>query len=273
MRYLVEYIANIDELLAEDSERSLTYAALEARLAIERVCYERLKTAHSYISAKDLKRWQPGYVMTTLINEVDPKIASTFTLSYAPEDGSGEPKEFTKLGTQLGFDSKLLSQHWQALGSFLHSNVPIAGEKVEHYCDREKMRSRLEHVRDELERLSEGTLTGAFIFNTVSFECVCGQENKRAADVLKSDQVVNCLVPDCAESYRVQVDGENIGFLRETIAINCSNCGMSRPLARNTLENLPKRETIMFVCDECAEENFVAWHLVRTSPDRSEASS
>ena len=49
----------VSALLAEDAPASVTYAALECRLAIERVCYARLQIAHEYISQKDLKGWHP----------------------------------------------------------------------------------------------------------------------------------------------------------------------------------------------------------------------
>ncbi|CCV13286.1 hypothetical protein [Mesorhizobium sp. STM 4661] len=65
MIWLKQYTAKIEELLNQDTPESLTYAALECRLAIERICYERLRNAHDYISHDDLKRWQPQYVVNT----------------------------------------------------------------------------------------------------------------------------------------------------------------------------------------------------------------
>jgi hypothetical protein len=59
MHQLAEYTDRIKALLADGSDSSLTYAALEARLAIERICYERLKISHDYISADDLRTWKP----------------------------------------------------------------------------------------------------------------------------------------------------------------------------------------------------------------------
>lgn len=60
-------ISQIEVLMAENTEASLTYAALECRLAIERICYERLRLAHDYISNDDLKRWQPRDIVNILI--------------------------------------------------------------------------------------------------------------------------------------------------------------------------------------------------------------
>ncbi|MBN8848758.1 MAG: hypothetical protein J0I73_11770 [Sphingomonas sp.] len=46
---LSDSIATIRAQLEEGSPRNLTYAALECRLALERICYERLRAMHDYI--------------------------------------------------------------------------------------------------------------------------------------------------------------------------------------------------------------------------------
>ncbi len=68
----------IKRLLNEGTSQSLTHAALECRLAIERVCYEKLTIVHDYISHDDLKRWQPRYVVETIVQEVNEDAASSF---------------------------------------------------------------------------------------------------------------------------------------------------------------------------------------------------
>lgn len=50
MIYLPPLIDRIKALLAEGTDSSVTYAALEARLALEKVCYDRLRQRHDYIS-------------------------------------------------------------------------------------------------------------------------------------------------------------------------------------------------------------------------------
>ena len=76
-------ISRIETLLGKGDEASLTYAALEARLALERVCYDRLRQHHSYIAHDDLRRWQPAGIVKQLSAEVNAHVASTFTLSIS----------------------------------------------------------------------------------------------------------------------------------------------------------------------------------------------
>jgi hypothetical protein len=63
-------IALIDSLIEEDTERSLTYAALECRLALEYLCYERFKLVYSYLSPHDLKNWRPKYVVKQISDDM-----------------------------------------------------------------------------------------------------------------------------------------------------------------------------------------------------------
>ena len=123
MNWLREYTDRIRAHLAAGEESSLTYAALEVRLALERVCYERLRTSHDYISTDDLRRWRPNYVVQTLMEMVDPKIASEWTLSMGSEPGDN-PERYVEIGTQKGFDPKTIGLLWQAMSSFLHLSRP-----------------------------------------------------------------------------------------------------------------------------------------------------
>jgi len=73
---------------ADGSDRSLTYAALECRLAIERICYDRLARAHDYVSHEEVRRWQPHLVIKLVEEDIDPYVASTYTLGSGLVDHS-----------------------------------------------------------------------------------------------------------------------------------------------------------------------------------------
>ena len=85
MIWLKANTEKIRELVKTNTAESLTYAALEARLSIEMVCYERLRNAHDLISHDDIKRWQPNRVVNKLTQEVDDQIASSYTLSMSKQ--------------------------------------------------------------------------------------------------------------------------------------------------------------------------------------------
>jgi hypothetical protein len=64
-------ISVIEDLVAEGTVQSLTFAALECRLTIELICYDRLRVCHGYISLADLKRWTPAQVVKQIAEEAN----------------------------------------------------------------------------------------------------------------------------------------------------------------------------------------------------------
>src|SRR5262245_55374066 len=135
-------IARIEELLAQRTPQATTYAALECRLAIEKVCYERLKIAHDYISHEDLRGWQPQHVVRSLLADLDAHIASTVVVSIGSKpfkDQSTTPAtvedfkdvEWLKVGTQVGFDPGLLGSLWNSLARLaLHVHLPQTKDEI-----------------------------------------------------------------------------------------------------------------------------------------------
>ena len=164
-----DLIKTVEDLIEEDTPASLTYAALECRLAIERICYERLRLAHVYISNNELKRWQPQGVVNTLIQEVDSYTASTFTLYISKEplpDDAAEPTledyqatEFVNVGTQVGFDTGKLGKLWNALSHLaLHVKVPASkDDMICRYGDPERIKEKVAEALEEIKRIDEAS--------------------------------------------------------------------------------------------------------------------
>lgn len=262
-------ISTIEELLDQGTEASLTYAALECRLAIERICYERLRVAHDYISHNDLKKWQPRDIVNTLIQEVDSNAAETFTLSISkksqreksqpPTLEEYQEMEFVPIGTQVGFNPNKFRSLWNALAELaLHIRLPInKDDGVARYGDAKKIRAKVAEALKEIKRIDEGTLMSSGMGEEVSFECVCGATNKRRLGMLKNGQTISCIDPDCKESYDyVESD---ISFGRRILEITCRNCGETRDVPKKMVEQLPTDQHIHFDCEVCKEKIFISW--------------
>lgn len=261
-------ISTIEELLTQDTEASLTYAALECRLAIERICYERLRLAHDYISHDDLKKWQPRDIVKSLVQEVDSNAAETFTLSISKKPQLEGPSptleeyqtmEFVPVGTQVGFNPNKLGSLWNALGNLaLHISLPInKDDSVARYGDAEKIRAKVAEALREIKRIDKGTLMSSGTGEEVSFECVCGTKNKRRLGLLKDGQTISCINPECTESYNY-IESET-SFGRRAFEITCRNCGEKRDVPKKMLERLRTDQTIHFACDGCEEKIFISW--------------
>jgi hypothetical protein len=272
-------ISQIEKLLEENTEASVTYAALECRLAIERICYERLRLSHDYISHDDLKKWQPSDIVKTLIQEVDAKAAETFTLSIAREpvpEGSPPPTrkdyeamEWLPVGTQVGFAPNKLGKLWNGLAKLaLHIEIPTSkNATVKQYGDICAITPKVKQALAEIKRISEGTLMSSGMGEEVSFECNCGSKNKRRLELLRDGQVVNCINPDCYESYDyVQ---SNMFFGRRTFKTVCRACAASRDVPKRMVEKLQTDQHIHFDCEGCGETIYVSWRPMqaqRTKP-------
>lgn len=262
-------ISTIERLLKENSDASLTYAALECRLAIEGICYERLRLAHDYISHDDLKKWQPRDIVNILIQEVDSKAASTFTLSISKEphpEGSPAPTleeyqamEFVPVGTHVGFNPNKLGKLWNALANLaLHINLPVTkNDDVIRYGDAEKIREKVLEALDEIRKIDEGTLMSSGMGKEISFECKCGTKNKRRLGLLKNGQTINCINPKCDESY--DYSESDMSFGRRTFEIACRNCGARRDIPKKVVEKLRTDQHIHFDCDGCGEKIVISW--------------
>lgn len=274
-------ISQIEKLLEENTEASVTYAALECRLAIERICYERLRLAHDYISHDDLRKWQPSDIVKTLIQEVDANAAKTFTLFIAREptqEGSPTPTredyeamEWLPVGTQVGFAPNKLGKLWNGLAKLaLHIEMPASKDaSVKQYGDIQAITRKVNEALAEIKRISNGTLTssGMMMGGEVSFECKCGSKNKRRLELLRDGQTINCINPDCDESYDY-VQSDTL-FGRRTFEIVCRACGSSRDIPKRTVEKLKTEEHIPFDCDGCGETIYVSWRPMqaqRTEP-------
>lgn len=266
-------IARITHLLNEDTDSSITYAALEARLALEKVCYDRLRQCHDYISHEDLKKWQPNQVVNILINEVDQHASSTRTLSIsrlpAVDGRNPEDEEYVEIGMEVGFNPKLIGKLWNALAKLaLHVRLPQSkNDAVPDYGDKEKIKSKVLDVISELKRLSSTTMTFSGIGEEVSFECDCGAKNRRRASLLKQGQVVSCINPECAGSWHVRIDGTDIGFQARLAHIKCEQCTKCNHIPWRTVASMKYDQVGSFSCDPCGHKNYFKWLLKQVRPE------
>lgn len=278
MQFLRDWVAEIEELLAEGSLKSLTYAALECRLAIEFVCYERLKGAYGNYAYGDLKgKWQPRHVIRELIREVDESVANSFTLSISEEpvlDGINTTIEdfsslkFRKVGSQVGFDPKRLGNSWNALAnSALHVQMPkSATDHVSRYGDCEKIMKAVMEAVSQLREIAQGTLISTGFGISISFDCACGAKVSRRASSLNDGQVVSCSDFECKESYIARHDGKDWMFEIQNMAIPC-DCGQKIQVPPRAINELPRHHKITAVCSSCGRQTRVQWQIYRACTD------
>lgn len=273
-------IDRIRALLDQDTEQSVTYAALEARLGLEKVCYDRLRQRHDYISHAQLRKWQPGSVVNTLMAEVDPHVAhgGTLSISRKPAVPGVKPDDadYVEIGTEVGFDPKLVAKMWNALAKLaLHVRLPERkADHIPDYGDKAQVRAKVEEVVAELERLAEGTMSfsGVPIGGDLTFECKCGEKNRRRAALLREGQHVHCINPDCKQTWKAVKEGDCFGFEQVTIPVNCERCRAANHMPWRFFFEMKYDQYGTFSCHSCQHKNYVQWRLTQVAPEKPDAS-
>lgn len=261
----------IEALLSEGSAAALTYAALECRLTIEYLCYERFKVSHAYLSPQDLKRWQPKHVVKQVSDDISELSNREFTLSVCNMDSdSNRPKnkqdyeklKYKKVGTQKSLNLRKLDKLWHSLSKVgLHIPVPtIHSGQISMYGDVIEIKKKVVDVVALLRDLATANLIMGGVFGEVlSFNCVaCNTPIKKPKSVLELGKVViNCISPDCPESYTIEKDGEGYSCERNVFEFSCQNCSSALHVPHQTFSNLRLNSVLKLRCGECASETSV----------------
>lgn len=255
----------IEKLSNEDTNQSLTYAALECRLTLEYLCYERFKLTYAYLSLNDLKNWQPRHVVKQVSEDIDSNIDKEFILSISTESTEGkslktkedyESLEYVALGTQSSLNLNKVHKLWHSLANVaLHMPVPSIGSgELEIYQDKEKIRMTVESVVDFLKNIKGNLLMAGPLGEVFSFDCqACGMKIKRPVKNLVSPAVVNCINPKCKESYYLEPSeiDKDIGITRRIFRFKCQSCSEDLEVPGNIFRELRFDQQINIICGSC----------------------
>lgn len=265
----------ITELLEQNTPESVTYAALECRLAIEYLCYDRLKLALDLVSYADLKGWQPGKVMRAVERLANEDIATSFTLKIArePDRPAGQELsleerkqlDYKTIGTQSTIDVGKIVALWNALAnSALHVQIPRAkSDQLSIHGDKVRTAAKIEECLVEFRKIGVGTLLSSGFGREVSMSCVgCEYTVKRRVDRLVDKQEVSCVNPDCYESYTVEIHGEDIKFTRRVVSFNCMKCEAEANIPMRRVALLKALETARVCCPACSAPHRIGTQLI-----------
>lgn len=265
-------ISRIEALLHKGGDDNATYAALEARMALEKVCYDRFRQRHDYISHAQLRRWQPGPLINTLIQEVDGHLGQTVVVKIGKDEAKPEvtppDEDFVEVGTEIGFDPKKIAKLWNALSNLaLHVRLPKdRQDRIPEYGDRSAISEKVQEVVAELKRLSKGTMTFSGFGPQVSFDCSCGEKNRRRAELLRDGQYVHCINPECKITWKAVKEDEGFGFESVTIPVTCEGCKIENYMPWRFFMDMKHDEYGTFSCHQCRHKNYVQWRLTQMAP-------
>jgi hypothetical protein len=268
-------IATIEALLVEGSAPSVTYAAMECRLTIEMICYERFLHSQEYISTSDLKNWQPKAVVKQVSEEANELIDKGFELhiSTTPVQAGAEPQtkedyesfKYVKVGQQVGFKLSKMGSLWNALSRVaLHVDCSKGKDGLSLYGDVEAIKAKVSEALAEFRKLELNTLIGGGLGINYNFSCdTCCAQIKRKAALLKDGQVIGCITPSCDESYAIHRDGDEITYSRRTSVIKCIGCSSAVEFPTRRAENLRYGETLVINCPTCSANTNVSLRIMQ----------
>jgi hypothetical protein len=161
------------ELESQEEER-LKYAALELRLALEAITYDRLQGYREKIPPRFYETWQPKRVLQFLL-QLDPYADRSSIVSIGIEDTPGVPAADLKpYGEETVLNLKNLKEHYDALGSFLH--MPTLG-KLEKgvYTNYQAVRGRCEEIINILDTVFRSSIWNVVFRYLTKINCLkCG---------------------------------------------------------------------------------------------------
>ena len=162
-------LARAKALLAQGDDQALRYAALELRLTLEAIAYDRLHDYRRDVPTTVYETWQPPKVLKLLL-EIDPRADTPQTVKIARNLAPGVDDAPAAVFFEQPIRQATLKDNYDAIGSYLHfPTLKQLNEKGGP--DFEKLRRRCEALVVELDPVVTPAKT-SFIMRTFS-HCPC----------------------------------------------------------------------------------------------------
>ncbi len=243
-------MARARQLLSTEEPNAVRYAALELRLCMEAITYEKLRSFSSsvnphFVLAKD---WQPPQAVKFLL-EFEPQADKSFTLAMGVEDEYGQPaKQMNFFGEHKALPYKWLRKHYNKIGKILH--VPTTDS--EHVEDPKNHVTYLEQVIKDFEEVVAANILGGRIGDVFEFTCeVCKKNIICNADATTKTHQAVCPHHQCGAEYLATImSGGQCSFALKVSDFDCIRCKSSIPL-----ENHKLVIGLKFACASCGQRH------------------
>ena len=246
-------MARAKALLTNPTPENLRYAALELRLCMEALTYEKLRSFSSLVPQEVLKTWQPPQAVKALL-EFEPNADQSFTIFAGVEEEYGkQASKMQFVGQHNSLRLNWLRKHYNKLGNLLHTPSVVTGGlpavgKVEEY---------LTEVVADLDAPVTGSITGGSIREVFTFNCAqCKDLIVCNAEAVGKSRKAVCFNPQCKAEYfaTVSEEGESKFQLMVT-EFECANTECTGVIA---VENRKLDVGVSFVCSVCGQKHCIA---------------
>lgn len=250
------------ELASGDNER-LKYAALELRMAMEALTYDRVLAYKDEFPETEYETWQPRKVLAVLL-EIDSTADKDRTIACGIEEEYGVPAPvMTALGTEKVLNMSTLQKHYDALGSFLH--VPsIKQTRTGNVHDLQRIRARCEEIAAFVRDVLSSPVFNITLGNFATVDCIaCGKHIRKRIPHGESEFHAECF--ECGAPYTVVAKGGGeVEWQPRQLELECSNASCRQKVYVWQHEVKVGRR---WVCEGCGGQNRFALGICYKAPD------
>lgn len=211
------------ELSANNDER-LRYAALELRMCIEAITYDRAQTYIQELPPEEYKTWQPQKLLTVLV-EIEPLAATSGQLRFQQQSAPGEPEHpWVDLGETRVFGLRDIQRNYHKLGNFLH--FPTLGQLQAGGVDLNKTREHCHAVAATLDYVLAAPIHNLDFKSLVTFDCEeCQNKVRKRVQPGEGEVEASCF--ECKAEYFIKSTEEKDKYLsgRKTRNVTCPTPG------------------------------------------------
>ncbi len=258
-----EHCSSAKALLKSGTDDDVLLATLKLRMAMECITYEQAEKYADELGPEDMQIWQPKKLLDKIL-EIDPQADSDSTLSVGLEPSPGEtPESMQILGTEHVLSLKTLKEHYDALGSYLHTPIlkKINQGKTHDYS---KLSGRCNQIIDAIETVLSSKVwnTGLAIFGEL--KCLeCDALIMRRLPKNGTERKVYCW--SCPASYSMSEEpGNKVNFEPCTLRFDCNSDECSESVLLWEKQIVPGT---YWTCSGCQSKYEVRIGIMTTKPD------
>lgn len=236
------------ELNTNDDER-LRYVALELRMCIEAITYDRAQTFIHELPPEEYKTWQPQKLLAVL-TEIEPLAASSVSIRFRKESAPEEQEHpWVNIGETRVFGLKDIQRNYHKLGNFLH--FPTLGQLQAGGVDLKKIKEHCHAVATNLDYVLAAPIHNLDFKSLVTFECEkCKNKVRKRVQSGSKEVEVSCF--ECEAQYVIKSTEEKDKYLygRKTRPVSCPTEGCTNEFVCPVEEI---KEGANWTCPSCSK--------------------
>jgi hypothetical protein len=244
------------ELLSGEDAR-LKYAALDLRMAMEAITYDRALAYKEEFPPDEYQTWQPRKVMSVLL-EIDSSADTDRALAIGAESEYGvRAPVMHSLGSEQVLNMSTLRKHYDALGSYLH--LPSMKQmKAGGAIDTDRLRQRCDELVGVIDAVLSSPIFNVTLGEFARFVCArCERPIRKRLSRDEDELTAECF--ECHATYNVARLPS--GQYRVEPKRHEVSCAAERCVGTITLWEADLQVGKYWMCGACGGRNVVALGL------------